>query len=155
MIANPPPHTQSLPALVCGPEDFCAFVLLATNYSKTDQYGTGKVLPISEELLDLLNQWKRILLKQGSILRSINKHGYIEGSLKPASTSTIIKTLQEWLKFKSNEQPLSSHSFKLRAALDLLEQGKPLDKIMLRGGWQRDLTAMKYSRYWLAFNFKY
>ncbi len=34
-------------------------------------------------------------------------------------------------------------------ALDLLEQGEPLERIMLRGGWQTDSTAIKYLRNWL------
>ena len=126
-----------------------AIILL--NFSKTDQYGTGKVLPISEELFNLLNQWKGILGNQGYILRSINKHGHIGASLNPASISTILKTLQEGLKTGSNQQPLSGHSFRVGAALDLLEQGESLEKIMLRGGWQSDSTAMKYLRNWHAF----
>jgi len=44
----------------------------------------------------------------------------------------------------SNEQPLSGHSFRVCPALDLLEQGEPLKKIILKGGWQTDSTAMKY-----------
>jgi hypothetical protein len=48
----------------------------------------------------------------------------------------------------SNEQPLSGHSFRVGAALDLLEQGEPLEKIMLKGGWHTDSTAMKYLRNW-------
>ena len=48
--------------------------IIKLNFSKTDQFGTGKVLPISEELLGLLNQWKGIAGNQGYILRSINKH---------------------------------------------------------------------------------
>jgi integrase len=123
--------------------------VIRLNFSKTDQYGTGKVLPISEELLGLLNQWKGIAGKQGYILRSINKHGHIGNSLNPASISTILKTLQEGLKTESNQQPLSGHSFRVGAALDLLEQGEPLGKIMLRGGWQSDSTAMKYLRNWV------
>ena len=122
--------------------------IIKLNFSKTDQYGTGKVLPISEELLGLLNQWKGIAGNQGYILRSINKHGHIGGSLNPASISTILKTLQKGLKNGSNEQPLSGHSFRVGAALDLLELGEPLEKIMLRGGWQTDSTAMKYLRNW-------
>ena len=122
--------------------------IIRLNFSKTDQFGTGKVLPISEELLSLLNQWKGIVGNQGYILRSINKHGHIGDSLNPASISTILKTLQEGLKSGSNQQPLSGHSFRVGAALDLLEQGEPLEKIMLRGGWQTDSTAMKYLRNW-------
>ena len=125
--------------------------IIRLNFSKTDQYGTGKVLPISEELLGLLNQWKGIAGNQGYILRSINKHGHIGDSLNPASISTILKTLQEGVKSGSNQQALSGHSFRVGAALDLLEQGEPLEKIMLRGGWQTDSTAMKYLRNWHAF----
>ena len=122
--------------------------VIRLNFSKTDQYGAGKVLPISEELLSLLNQWKGIVGSQGYILRSINRHGHIGNNLNSASISTILKTLQGGLKTGSNEQPLSGHSFRVGAALDLLEQGEPLEKIMLRGGWQTDSTAMKYLRNW-------
>jgi integrase len=122
--------------------------IIRLNFSKTDQFGTGKVLPISKELLNLLEKWKRIIGDEGYILRSINKHGHIGNSLNPASVSTILKALQEGLKSEPNQQPLSGHSFRVGAALDLLEQGEPLEKIMLRGGWQSDSTAMKYLRNW-------
>jgi site-specific recombinase XerD len=122
--------------------------IIRLNFSKTDQFGAGKVLPISEELLNLLEKWEGIVCNEGYILRSINKHGHIGASLNPASISTILKTLQEGLKIGSNQQPLSGHSFRVGAALDLLEQGEPLEKIMLRGGWQSDSTAMKYLRNW-------
>ena len=125
--------------------------IIRLNFSKTDQFGTGKVLPISEELLNLLEKWKRVVGDEGYILRSINKHGHIGDSLNPASSSTILKTIQEGLKTGSNQKPLSGHSFRVGAALDLLEQGEPLEKIMLRGGWQTDSTAMKYLRNWHAF----
>ena len=123
--------------------------IIRLNFSKTDQYGTGKVLPISEELLNLLETWKEIVGDEENILRSINKHGHIGDTLNPASISPILKTLQEGLKPGSNQQPLSGHSFRVGAALDLLEQGEPLEKIMLRGGWQSDSTAMKYLRNWV------
>jgi len=123
--------------------------IIRLNFSKTDQFGTGKVLPISEELLTLIEKWEGIVCNEGYILRSINKHGHIGISLNPASISTILKTLQEGLKSESNQQPLSGHSFRVGAALDLLAQGEPLEKIMLRGGWQPDSTAMKYLRNWV------
>lgn len=123
--------------------------IIRLNFSKTDQFGTGKVLPISEELLNLLEKWEGIVCNEGYILRSINKHGHIGHSLNPASVSTILKTLQERVKSGSNQQPLSGHSFRVGAALDLLEQGEPLEKIMLRGDWQTDSTAMKYLRNWV------
>ena len=107
------------------------------------------MLLVSEELLNLLAKWKEIVGDESYILRSINKLGYIVDSLNPASISTILKTLQEELKTGSNQQPLSGHSFRVGAALDLLEQGEPLEKIMLRRGWQSDSTAMKYLRNWV------
>jgi integrase len=120
--------------------------VIRLKFSKNDQYGTGKVIPISEELLNLLEKWKGIVCNEGYILRSINKHGHVGKNLNPASISTILKTLQEGLKSGSHQQPLSGHSFRVGAALDLLEQGEPLERIMLRGGWQTDSTAMKYLR---------
>ncbi|MDC0010735.1 tyrosine-type recombinase/integrase [Porticoccaceae bacterium] len=116
------------------------------NFSKTDQFGTGKILPISQELFDLLERWRGLISDHGYILRSISRHGYIGINLHPASISTLLKALQKDLKINSDEQLLSGHSFRVGAALDLLEQGEPLERIMLRGGWQTDSTAMKYLR---------
>lgn len=62
--------------------------------------------------------------------------------------STILKGLQKDLKIDSDEQALSGHSFRVGAALDLLEQREPIERIMLRGGWQTESTAMKYIRNW-------
>ena len=85
---------------------------------------------------------------EGYILRSINGHGHIGINLLPASTSTLLKALQKDLKMDSDERALSGHSFRVGAALDILEQGEPLERIMLRGRWQTDSTAMKYLRNW-------
>ena len=86
---------------------------------------------------------------KGYILRSINRHGNFGNNLHPASVSTILKGLQKDLKMDSDEQPLSGHSFRVGAALDLLEQGEPLERIMLRGAWQTDSTAINYLRNWI------
>ena len=86
------------------------------------------------------------------ILRSISRHEYIGKNLNPASISTILKALQKDLRMDPDKQPLSGHSFRVGAALDLLEQGEPLERIMLRGGWQTDSTAMKYLRDWCICN---
>ena len=120
------------------------------NFSKTDQFGSGKILPISQELFDLLEKWRSMISDEGYILRSINRHGHFGNNLHPASVSTLLKGLQKDLKMDSDEQPLSGHSFRVGAALDLLEQGEPLERIMLRGGWQTDSTAMSYLRNWIV-----
>ena len=120
------------------------------NLSKTDQFGTGKILPISQELFHLIEKWRSMISDEGYILRSINRHGHFANNLHPASISTLLKALQKDLKMDSDEQPLSGHSFRVGAAFDLLEQGVPLEKIMLRGGWQTDSTAMSYLRNWIV-----
>jgi integrase len=122
------------------------------NFSKTDQFGMGKTLPISQELFGLLEKWRSLVSDEGYILRSISRHGHIGNNLHPASISTLLKALQKDLKMDSDEQSLSGHSFRVGAALDLLEQGEPLERIMLRGGWQTDSTAMKYLRAWCIYN---
>ena len=91
------------------------------NFSKTDQFGTGKILPISQELYDLLEKWRSMISDERFILRSINRHGHNGSNLHPASISTILKALQKDLNMDSDEQPLSGHSFRVGAALDLLE----------------------------------
>jgi len=120
------------------------------NFSKTDQFGAGKIVPIAQELFDLVEKWRSLVSDEGYILRSISRHGHIGNNLHLASISTILKALQKDLKVDSDEQPLSGHSFRVGAALDLLEQGEPLERIMLRGGWQTDSTAMSYLRNWIV-----
>jgi hypothetical protein len=85
----------------------------------------------------VLKKWKRIVGSEGYTLKSVNKHGYVGNNLNPASISTILKTLQEGLKSGTNEPPLSGHSLRVGAALDLLDQGEPLERIMLRGAGRR------------------
>jgi len=118
------------------------------NFSKTDQFGAGKILPISQDLFDLLEKWRSMISDEGYILRSINRHGHFGNNLHPASVSTLLKALQKDLNMDTDEQTLSGHSFRVGAALDLLEQGEPLERIMIRGGWQTDSTAMTYLRNW-------
>jgi site-specific recombinase XerD len=120
------------------------------NFSKTDQFGTGKILPISQDLFDLLEKRRSMISDEGYILRSIDRHGHIPENLHPASISTILSALQKDLNMGFNEQPLSGHSFRVGAALNLLEQGESLERIMLRGGWQTDSTAMSYLRNWIV-----
>jgi site-specific recombinase XerD len=134
-------------------EDICQALsgkpAIRLNFSKTDQFGAGKILSISQELFDLLEKWRIMISDEGYILRSVNRHEHFGDNLHPASISTILKALQKGLKMDSDEQPLSGHSFRVGAALDLLEQGQPLERIMLKGGWQSDSTAMTYLRNWI------
>jgi len=48
----------------------------------------------------------------------------------------------------NNIGELSGHSFRVGAAEDLVDKGVPLEKIMLRGGWKSENTALRYLRNW-------
>ncbi len=73
------------------------------NFSKTDQFGTGKILPISQELFDVLEKWRSMISDEGYILRSINRHGHFGNNLHQASISTLLKALQKNLGMDSDE----------------------------------------------------
>ena len=89
------------------------------DFSKTDQFGTEKVLLISPKQFILLAKWKALISGEGYILRSISRHGHIALSLHPASISITLRALQKELERDSDEQPLSGHSYRVGAALDL------------------------------------
>jgi len=116
--------------------------------SKTDQFGEGKLLPISESLYGLIEEWRKTINQDhGYILRGFTSDHQVTSSLSPASINKILKHLQS----KSNLDEidaLSGHSFRVGAALDLLEKGMPLERIMLLGGWKSESTAMRYLRNW-------
>ncbi|MDA8649044.1 hypothetical protein N9M31_03435 [Alphaproteobacteria bacterium] len=78
----------------------------------------------------MLKNWRGIAGDEGDILKSINKHGHIGNNLNPASISKIPKKLKRGLNSGTNERPFSGRSFRVGAALDLLEQGEPLDKVI-------------------------
>jgi site-specific recombinase XerD len=118
-------------------------------FSKTDQFGSGKLIPISEELHELIESWGERVGENGYLLRGIKKNGAVTRQLSPASINRRLKELQK-LAGLHETGDLSGHSFRVGAALDLLEQGEPLEKIMLRGGWKSDSTAMRYLREWQA-----
>lgn len=73
------------------------------SFSKSDQFGTVKILPISQELFDLLEKWRSMISDEGYIFRSISRHGHKGNNLHPASISTILKVLQKYLKLNTDE----------------------------------------------------
>jgi hypothetical protein len=74
---------------------------------------------------------------EGYILRTIRRHGHFGNNLHSAGVSAILKALQKDSKMDFYEQPFSGHSLWVGVTLDLLKQGKPLKKIMLKGAGKR------------------
>ena len=123
------------------------FVILLRQ-SKTDQFGIGKRIAISNELYRLIMRWSKLIGEShGYILRSFKRNLRVNASLNPASLNEILKNLQRKSGVLDGED-LSGHSFRVGAALDLLERGESLERIMLRGGWKSDSSAMRYLRNW-------
>ena len=123
---------------------------LLLRQSKTDQFAQGRLIPISDTLAKLILKWQsRVDTNSGHILRSIRKDDAIGNELSSASMCNILVDLQ----YRSRLRHLpnfSGHSFRVGAALDLLERGVPLEKIMLRGGWGAKSTALKYLASWIG-----
>jgi len=116
--------------------------------SKTDQFGEGKLIPISNELVGMINHWQdKIKQTDGYILRSFKRDLSVRESLDPAALNKILKFLQRNAGL-NNIGELSGHSFRVGAAVDLVDKGVPLEKIMLRGGWKSENTALRYLRNW-------
>ena len=102
----------------------------------------------SDELAALIDQWaEKIGEAYGHILRSFKRNLNVREKLEPATVNKILKMLQRKAEIKDIGE-LSGHSFRVGAALDMLERGVPLERIMLRGGWKSESTAMRYLRNW-------
>ena len=119
-------------------------------FSKTDQFGEGKLLPVSPEVIAAITDWQQTSgVETGCILREVTTKGSIKQYMRPGSISIRLKALQRNARLDLTEA-LSGHSFRVGAAIDLLEAGESLEKIMLRGGWQSDATTIRYLRRWNA-----
>ena len=116
--------------------------------SKTDQEGTSKLIPISKDLFIVIQTWQKAADISGAILRSVDRHGNVGNRLNPGSIGLIINALYRRCEINEPEQIFSGHSFRVGAALDLLEAGASLELIMLRGGWRSSDNAMGYLRNW-------
>lgn len=113
--------------------------------SKTDQFGEGRPIAISDQLFYLIQEWRRACGPGGPILRGVDKHGNVSAKLHPGSIGTIINGLN--LKLTAGTQPsYSGHSFRVGKALDLFAAGKSIEQIMIKGGWQTMPSALTYLR---------
>ena len=116
--------------------------------SKTDQEGASRLIPISEDSFRVIKTWQKVADISGAILRSVDRYGNVGNRLNPGSIGLIINSLDSNCENQESMQIFSGHSFRVGAALDLLESGASLELIMLRGGWRSSDNAMGYLRNW-------
>lgn len=116
--------------------------------SKNDQEGTSRLLQISDKLHTLLMEWKHKYQLDGFILRPVDRHGNIGSQLSSGSVVKILSKLNRNLGGEIENLHYSGHSFRVGAAIDLLDAGASMETIMLRGGWRSRDNALQYLRFW-------
>ena len=119
--------------------------VLWSRKSKTDQFGKGRPIAISDHLFNLIQEWRRVCGTGGPILRAVDKHGNVSAKLNPGSIGTIINGLNLNLT-AGTQPPYSVHSFRVGKALDLFAAGKSIEHIMIAGCWQTIPSALTYLR---------
>jgi integrase len=120
--------------------------LITLRKSKTDQEAIGVKIPISRMLYELLLLWQRIADIKGPILRCVDRHGNVGCALNSGSISTILNDLATGGSDASKRVSYSGHSFRVGRAVDLLNEGRPLEQIMLIGGWRSQSACIRYLR---------
>jgi integrase len=114
--------------------------------SKTDQVGSGHWIHLAEETTAAITSWLHSSeIKDGHLLRGINLGNNICPELGANQVSRIFKSLAQKAKLESDVvNAISGHSMRVGAAQDLLQQGASLPQIMVKGGWAKTDTLMRY-----------
>lgn len=122
----------------------CVSILLRK--SKTDQHGSGQWIhlsaPASKAVLDWLEAAK---IRDGFILRGVSPSGLPTLSLCESRVSRIFKALAKRAQLDDRiVRDISGHSMRVGGAQDMLIQGSSLPQIMVKGGWAKPDTVMRY-----------
>ena len=114
--------------------------------SKTDQQGCGKWIHLKSETSHALHQWLAAAkINEGLIFRGVRSSGVITDGLCESRISRIYKTLARKAGFgESVVQSISGHSMRVGGAQDLLKVGASLPQIMVKGGWAKTDTVLRY-----------
>ena len=119
---------------------------LRLKFSKADQYGEGRLIEISTELNELFKDWQALVGEEGKILRSIDRYGNIGKKLEPSAISYILRQAQANITLPGNKKPRqwTGHSFRVGAAVDLVESGYTIEQVMRKGDWKSAQTSIRY-----------
>ncbi len=114
--------------------------------SKTDQLGQGKWIHLSTEATNAVQGWLTAGgINSGFLLRGIRTSGTVTESLCESRISRIYKHLARKANIQEQTvREISGHSMRVGAAHDLLNHGASLPQIMIRGGWAKTDTVMRY-----------
>lgn len=114
--------------------------------SKTDQAGSGHWVHLSQETSAAITAWlDSAQIQTGYLLRGIRIDGKLCKELGASQVSRIFKGLAQKAKLDSHiVNAISGHSMRVGAAQDLLINGASLPQIMVKGGWVKTDTVMRY-----------
>ena len=114
--------------------------------SKTDQQGYGKWIHLASETTQALHEWiVAAEINEGFIFRGIRSSGAITDGLCDSRISRIYKSLARKSGLgESVVQTISGHSMRVGGAQDLLNGGASLPQIMVKGGWAKTDTVLRY-----------
>ena len=94
--------------------------------------------------LEPTNEWYAIAKIAGIKLCQAYRKQYARDWISAMPTNRLKASLGSDV----NNCHFSGHSFRVGAAIDLLQAGASLETIMLRGGWRSQDNAMNYLRSW-------
>ena len=114
--------------------------------SKTDQNGSGKWIHLKAETANAIDSWiSAANINSGHVFRGIRSVAEISNSLCESRIARIYKTLARRAGLSEQIiQGISGHSMRVGGAQDLLSFGASLPQIMVKGGWGKTDTVMRY-----------
>ena len=114
--------------------------------SKTDQFGSGRWIHISRETTQAVTAWLQAAgIREGFLLRGIIAKQTILPDLGTGQVSRIYKLLAKKAHLDQDVvNGVSGHSMRVGAAQDLLREGASMPQIMVKGGWTKTDTVMRY-----------
>jgi integrase len=114
--------------------------------SKTDPYGNGDLLNLSNKTKQFLFDWmKESKLISGKLFRGIKNNNEFSKSLNKSQINKIYKKYVGLVGLETNA--ISSHSIRVGASQDLAISGASLPIIMNLGRWTKTDTVMRYIKY--------
>lgn len=114
--------------------------------SKSDQEACGQWVHLDKQATQELKRWVKIAkIDSGFILRAIDPKGRIQEDLSTGQIGRIFKALAKTAGLADLVvRDITGHSMRVGSAQDLLRCGASLPQIMVKGGWYKTDTVMRY-----------
>jgi integrase len=114
--------------------------------SKTDQEGAGKIIKPSLAAQEALNKWlNNAKITEGYIFRGIKNNAAVLQHISPGQINRIYNKYANSIGLTDIKiKKISGHSFRIGAAIDMMNKGVSLPQIMIQGRWKKYETTLSY-----------